>query len=246
MIRVGLIGGTGVDDWGSGGRSIDVKTRFGDASGPVQCFSTGGIELVFIPRHGGDHRWPPHRVNYRANIECLRLRGVSTVFAVNAVGGIASHMRAGDLVIPDQLIDYTWGRQHTFSEEPTDDLQHVEFARPFHPSLRKILRNGAVDVERPVHDGGCMGVTQGPRLETAAEIRRLRNDGCDLVGMTTMPEAALAAEAGLRYACLAVIANPAANEDEEPISMQDIEQTLNTAMMDVRRLLSRAIEQVES
>ncbi len=139
-------------------------------------------------------------------------------------------------MIPDQLIDYTWGRAHTFSMEATDELQHIEFAEPFSARLREGLLTAAGHAGLDVHDGGCIAVCQGPRLETAAEIARFERDGCDLVGMTSMPEAALAREAGLGYVSLCVSANWAAGLGEA-VTMQAIDATLVKAMLEVRELL---------
>jgi 5'-deoxy-5'-methylthioadenosine phosphorylase len=242
MRKVGLIGGTGVDHWGPPGQAVPGATPYGEASGPVQRFPMGDFEIIFIPRHGAEHCHPPHGVNYRANIHLLKELQVTGVLAVNAVGGIAPTLAAGDLVVPDQLIDYTWGRAHTFSDSAADTLQHIEFAQPFDGALTQCILQAARDVDEVVHGRGCLGVTQGPRLETAAEIRKLRGDGCDLVGMTSMPEAALAREAGLPYASLAVVANRAAAEHEEPITMIEIERILSHAMVRAKRVLTRTME----
>lgn len=243
MSRVGLIGGTGLDHFGEAVRSHDVSSVFGQPSARLAEYQIGGSQVFFLPRHGEQHEIPPHAVNYRANIDAFRQLGVEGIIAVNAVGGISGSCPPGSLCIPDQLIDYTWGRAHTFSMTGSDELLHVEFAEPFDGRMRLGLTVAAAIAEINVADGGCVGVSQGPRLETAAEIRRFRRDGCDLVGMTTMPEAALAREAGLDYASLCIVANWAAGLEQEPVTMAAIESTLASAMLEVRKLLGVFFEE---
>jgi 5'-deoxy-5'-methylthioadenosine phosphorylase len=241
--RLGLIGGTGLDHWGTATRSHDISSAYGQPSAGLSEYHLGDLQVFFLPRHGGQHQIPPHAVNYRANIDAFRQLQVEGIIAVNAVGGISSANRPGTLTVPDQLIDYTWGRAHTFSMTDADDLLHAEFAEPFDGDLRLRLLKAAASAGVDVSDGGCVGVSQGPRLETAAEIRRFKQDGCDLVGMTSMPEAALAREAGLDYACLCINANWAAGLEQEPVTMAAIEATLAEAMVKVRRLLGKFFEE---
>jgi len=236
MKCLGLIGGTGLGDWGRASRLHTIETAYGLPSAQLAEHNIGGCRVYFLPRHGERHQYPPHAVNYRANIDAFRQLGVHGVIAVNAVGGIAKYSFPGRLLVPDQLIDYSWGRAHTFSLDAADELRHIEFAEPFAPRLRKGLLAAARQARLDVHDGGCIAVSQGPRLETTAEIERFKRDGCDLVGMTTMPEAALAREAGLDYASLCVSANWAAGL-AEPVTMQAIEETLAQAMLEVRKLM---------
>ena len=237
MKRLGLIGGTGLDQWGTAARSHETSSIYGRPSANLSEYHIEELQLFFLPRHGEQHEIPPHAVNYQANIKAFSQLQVEGIIAVNAVGGISSNNQPGTLTIPDQLIDYTWGRAHTFSMSAADDLVHAEFAGPFDGRLRSELLKAAVIAQVDVTDGGCVGVTQGPRLETAAEISRFKRDGCDLVGMTTMPEAALAREAGLDYASLCINANWAAGLEDEPVSMAAIEATLRDAMVKVRLLL---------
>ena len=243
MYRLGLIGGTGLDHWGTAARSHSLQSVYGQPSADLAEYRIGKLHLFFLPRHGEQHEIPPHAVNYRANIDVFRQLDVGGIVAVNAVGGITSHNRPGTLTIPDQLIDYTWGRAHTFSMTAGDDLLHAEFAAPFDGRLRSGLIKAATLAKVDLLDGGCIGVSQGPRLETAAEIRRFKQDGCDLVGMTSMPEAALAREAGLDYASLCVNANWAAGLGNEPVTMEAIEVTLAGAMIKVRKLLGTFFEE---
>ncbi len=235
--RIGIIGGTGALHILDRRDSQPVDTPYGPPSMAPVRVALGNSEAWFIARHGDPHQIPPHRVNYRGNIRALADLGVAHIVAINAVGGIDPALPAGALVLPDQLIDYSWGRAHSFSDDAESPLQHIEFADPFAGPARAALRVAAASAGIALHDGGCVAVTQGPRLETSAEIRKLAADGCSLVGMTSMPEAALAREAGLDYASLCVIANPAAGLTEAPITMEEIAAVLNLAMEEVRRLL---------
>lgn len=243
MRRLGLIGGTGLDEWGVTGEPRTVNSRYGSPSANPIEISLQDLKLFFMPRHGSEHQIPPHAVNYRANIDVFRQLRLDGIVAVNAVGGISSQYVPGSLAVPDQLIDYTWGRQHSFSLTMDDELQHIEFASPFNDAMRFLLLASAKIAGVETADGGCVAVTQGPRLETAAEIRRFQRDGCDMVGMTSMPEAALAREAGLAYASLCVNANWAAGVKDEPVSMAAIEATLACSMENVRKLLAQLFKE---
>jgi 5'-methylthioinosine phosphorylase len=205
----------------------------------------GNSDVVFLPRHGHAHTIPPHRVNYRANIWALRESGVHSVIAVAAVGGISQQLPPGRLAFPHQIIDYTWSRQHTYFEDDLDRVTHIDFTEPYSEPLRQLLIRAARQLELEAVEQGTYAATQGPRLETAAEIDRLERDGCSMVGMTGMPEAALARELGLAYASCAVVANWAAGRGTGPISMQDIESSLVGGMANVRRLLEAAIPMLE-
>lgn len=245
MARLGLIGGSGLDVWAAEGRPVDLNTPYGPASGPAMLFAAGRHEVVFVPRHGGDHALAPHQINYRANMDLFRQQQVDAIIAVNTVGSVTEACPPGGLCIPDQLIDYTWGRDHSFVDPHQPDVLHVEFANPFDPHWREALLDAARASGLSAVAGGCLAVTQGPRLETAAEVRRLQRDGCDLVGMTSMPEAALAREAGLAYACLAVSANWAAGVQDQAISMAAIGDVLSVAMKHVRRVIQQLLEHAE-
>jgi 5'-methylthioinosine phosphorylase len=243
MRRVGLIGGTGLDQFGAPVRAHALDSVYGRPSAGLAEYRLGNAQVFFLPRHGERHQIPPHAVNYRANIDAFRQLEVEGIVAVNAVGGITDAYLPGSLCLPDQVIDYTWGRAHTFSMTAADVLAHIEFERPFDGLLRAALRRAAAKAAIEVIDGGCIGVSQGPRLETAAEIKRFRQDGCDLVGMTSMPEAALARELGLDYASLCVTANRAAGLEQEPVTMAAIEATLALAMTKVHQLLEQFFEE---
>lgn len=204
---------------------IDLVTAWGKPSSPISVGKLAGQNVLFLPRHSENHNVAPHRVNYRANIAALAELGATHIFAFNVVGGIHSDMAAGKLVVPHQIIDYTWGREHSYEDSETE-LQHVDFTEPYNSSLRKILIKATAKSDCDVVGHGVYGVTQGPRLESAAEIIRLERDGCDIVGMTAMPEAGLAREKNLPYACLALVVNPAAGKSDQPISLADIEKIL--------------------
>lgn len=243
MRSLGLIGGTGLDHWGEAVNRHVMPTVYGQPSAELAEYHVADLQIFFLPRHGEQHTIAPHAVNYRANIEALKQAGVEGIVAINAVGGISANNAPGTLTVPDQLIDYTWGRAHSFSLTPDDELQHIEFARPFDGPLRAALIKAAIAAQVDISDGGCLGIAQGPRLETAAEIRRLKQDGCDLVGMTSMPEAALAREASLDYTCLCVNANWGAGLEDEPVTMAAIDATLKDAMLQVRKLLTVLFEE---
>ena len=233
-----LIGGTGLTKLDDASATLTVETPFGAASAPLAVVAEEPIRLLFLARHGNPHRFPPHRVNYRANMWALREAGADHVLAVSAVGGISDHCAPGTLVAPDQLIDYSWGREHTYCDSADVPLVHVDFTHPYEGPLRRCLLETADSVGIALVDGGCIGVFQGPRLESAAEVRRARRDGCDLAGMTSLPEAALARELGMDYAGVAVVSNWGAGVSGEAISEDDIAATLREPMERVRRLVA--------
>jgi 5'-methylthioinosine phosphorylase len=237
---IGIIGGTGFGRLAelSDSHSRELETAYGLPSSPVLCGSIDSVSVAFLARHGNPHRHAPHRVNYRANVAALKALGVHQVMAINAVGGIAEWAGPGAIAAPTQLIDYTHGRISSFSDVEGMAVEHVDLTDPYTETLRRQLLAAADVAGVTMHDGGVVAVTQGPRLETRAEIMRLRRDGCDLVGMTSLPEAALAREAGLEYASIAVVANAAAGcGSDAVIGMHEIEQTLAEAMQRVVRIV---------
>ena len=244
MQRLGLIGGTGFKPRGKPDGLHQASGNFGQPSADFEEYRLNNLVLFFLPRHGAEHEIPPHAVNSRANIDAFRQLQVDGIVAINAVGGITGQNQPGTLCIPDQLIDYTWGRAHSFSMTADDALKHVEFAQPFEGRLRSALIEAAANTGLNVEDAGCIGVTQGPRLETAAEIQRMQRDGCDLVGMTSMPEAVLAREAGLGYASLCVVVNWATGLDIEPVSMEMIDRNLTAALDNVHKLLDHLFKDI--
>ena len=241
-IDLAIIGGTGVYALAelADVRAELPETRYGMPSGPIRIGTYGRRRVAFLARHGEGHSVPPHRINYRANLAALQQVGARRVLALNTVGGIAAPCPPRALVCPDQLIDYTWGRVSTLCEEPGTPVLHVDFGDPYTGALRRELLDAARATGVAVVDGGCYGATQGPRLETRAEIARMRREGCDLVGMTGMPEAAIARELGLDYACLAIVANWAAGagpDPDETITLDDVLANVAAATDDVAGIL---------
>ena len=241
-IELAVIGGTGVYALGelADVESHQPVTPYGAPSGPIRVGIYAGKRVAFLARHGEGHSLPPHKINYRANLAALQALGARRVLALNTVGGISERFGPRVLACPDQLIDYTWGRIATLCEEPGNEVLHVDFGEPYTPSLRRAVVAAAVRAGVGLVDGGCYGATQGPRLETRAEITRMRRDGCDLVGMTGMPEAGLARELGLDYASLAIVANWAAGagpDVDEVITLQDVLDNVAVAMAGVPGIL---------
>jgi 5'-methylthioinosine phosphorylase len=244
MRRLAVIGGSGFSSL-PGFQVFDQEqpdTPYGSPSAPVMRGRLGNRELLFLPRHGAAHRIPPHRIDYRANVWALKACGAESVVGLAAAGGITSRFGPGVLVIPDQIIDYTYGRAHSFHDVDEGDFLHIDFTRPYCEELRQALLGVAKDAGLDLVDGGTYGVTQGPRLETAAEVLRLERDGCDLVGMTGMPEAALAREIGLCYASFAFVVNWAAGKAEGEIHMGDIEANIAACNPRIARILTSLAE----
>lgn len=216
-----------------------VRTPYGDPSCALSFGTLEGHEVVFLARHGYGHTLAPHQINYRANLWALQEVGADAILSVATVGGIREDLLPGALVLPDQLIDYTSGRASTFFEGPDNPVTHIDFTHPYDHTVREQVLASALAVGERITMGSTYGCTQGPRLETAAEIRRMGQDGCDLVGMTGMPEAVLARELDLPYATLAVVVNPAAGvgRSQQTISMEEIQITLDQAMNRVCRIL---------
>lgn len=242
-ILLGIVGGTGLTQLA--GLEITrrelVHTPYGDPSGPVSHGILNQRKVIFLPRHGYGHTIPPHKVNYRANIWALKRAGADKILAIAAVGGINRNTPPGGLVIPDQIIDYTWNRVNTYFEEGLMHVTHVDFTQPYDEALRNRIMRAAKEVDVEVTDGGTYAATQGPRLETAAEVDRLERDGCDVVGMTGMPEAALARELELPYAACAVVANYAAGRGGGIITMEEIQENLKAGMGNVVKILETLV-----
>lgn len=219
--RFALIVGSGWGKLTEGDAGMEVETAFGMPSGPIHRLIFGSHNVLSVARHGDGHSIPPHLINYRANVLALKKSGAEAIIALNTVGVISDICEPGQLALPDQLIDYTSGREHTLFDTRRGTVCHVDFTQPFTAGLRASLHAAAGRAGVTCHDGGIYAVTQGPRLETAAEIDRLERDGADYVGMTAMPEAAIAREAGLEYACLALIVNRAAGRGHGAESIHD-------------------------
>lgn len=246
MNRLAIIGGTGLTEL-SGlelVRKEMIRTPYGEPSGPLTHGRFCEHEIVFFARHGYGHTIPPHKVNYRANIWAMKQIGVSHVIAVAAVGGITDGLEPGMLVIPDQIMDYTHSRSHTFFENDLARITHIDFTEPYCPELREFICSGSRANHIDAVYEGVYAAMQGPRLETAAEINRLERDGCTVVGMTGMPEAALAKELGLCYAAINVVANKAAGRGEGEITLTEIQRNLHEGMKKVRQLIGSTIEQM--
>nr|WP_188661666.1 S-methyl-5'-thioinosine phosphorylase [Arenimonas soli] len=239
-LDLAVIGGTGLYRLAAltGVQAVEGDTPYGAPSGPVRVGQLAGRRVGFLARHGEGHSLPPHRVNYRANLWRLKDLGARRVLAVNTVGGITDAWGPQVLGLPDQLIDYTWGRTSSFWDGEGGEVLHVDFGEPYTPSLRAAVLAAANKAGVALVDGGCYGATQGPRLETRAEIARMRRDGCDLVGMTGMPEAGLARELGLDYACLAIVANWAAGcGDAAEITLEEVLANVEAASAGLPGLL---------
>ncbi|SDK89068.1 5'-methylthioadenosine phosphorylase [Modicisalibacter muralis] len=234
-----IIGGTGLTEMAR----LDVikrhsaETPLGAASAGVVQGTLEGHDILFLARHGHPHKLPPHRVNYRANLWALKQAGATRIVGINAVGGIDPSLEPGALVVPDQLIDYTTGREATYFDGRYKPLKHIDFSWPYSEALRAELLVAGQRVNEAIDEGGVYGCTQGPRLETAAEIACMARDGCRLVGMTGMPEAVLARELEIPYACLALVVNPAAGVVEREISMAEIEAALSDGIERVKRVI---------
>ncbi len=244
-----IIGGSGLTQLSS--LEVDkrkvVRTPYGDPSGPLTFGRIGKCEVVFLARHGYGHTIPPHEVNYRANVWALRDCAVDSVISVASVGGIRNDIWPGTIVLPHQIIDYTWGRASTYFEGPGQPVNHIDFTEPYSRALRERILKAAAAIGERITDRGVYAATQGPRLETAAEINRLEGDGADLVGMTGMPEAALARELGLEYAAIAVVANYAAGrgDSEHAVSLDKIQAVLDEALGRVRRIIEKICEELK-
>jgi len=243
MNKIAIIGGTGLTSLT--GVEItetrEVDTPFGSPSSALSFGRLGDKEIIFLPRHGKPHAIAPHKINYRANIYALKENGIENIIAVNAVGGITSEMYPERIVIPEQIIDYTYGRNHTFYEDNLDEVTHIDFTKPYNVTLRKQLLGVNAISDLNAFVGSVYAATQGPRLETAAEIDKLEKDGCDIVGMTGMPEAALARELDINYVCLALVVNWAAGKSDEEITMTLIEKHLEQGIGKVKRILKEFI-----
>ncbi|WP_300424940.1 S-methyl-5'-thioinosine phosphorylase [uncultured Thalassolituus sp.] len=241
---IAIIGGTGLTQLE--GPEIQQthtpETRLGQPSSAVEEGQWNGRRVLFLARHGHPHAVPPHKINYRANLLALKELGATHVIAVNAVGGIRSDMVSGRIAIPHQVVDYTWGREGTFFDGDFMPLDHIDLTHPYDEELRQQIIAAADRREMAVSDDGVYAATQGPRLETVAEIVRLERDGCDLVGMTGMPEAALARELGLAYASICLVVNPAAGKSDGEITMAEIKAVIDSGMGQVRDLIAETLK----
>lgn len=241
-----IIGGSGMTQLATltVQRRETVATPYGAPSSALTYGTIRAHKVVFLARHGDQHTVPPHQVNYRANIWALHAQGARDVLSVATVGGIRDDLVPGTLVVPDQIIDYTHGRETTFFSGEEPGVMHIDFTQPYCESLRQRLLNAAADIGEPVTDGATYAATQGPRLETAAEINRLERDGAHIVGMTGMPETALAREKGLCYAAMALVVNHAAGRGDSSrrIELDALAPVLQGGLARVHRIIQRLVE----
>jgi 5'-methylthioadenosine phosphorylase len=245
-----IIGGTGLDQLENikiTHRQV-IRTPYGEPSGALTFGTINQHEVIFLARHGYGHTIPSHEVNYRANLWALYEQGAKRVISVASVGGIRADLKPGALVVPDQIIDYTHGRPFTYFDGSDRPVSHIDFTHPYTPKLREQILLVAQQAGELCVDGGVYAATQGPRLETAAEVNRLERDGADMVGMTGMPEAALARELGLSYAAIAVVVNYAAGREnsQDGIHLETIGKIALPAMERVRNILGLVVETDDS
>lgn len=242
---LGIIGGTGLTQLGNLTliRRQLIRTPYGEPSAPLVFGEVSGRPIVFLARHGGGHTIPPHAVNYRANLWAMHSVGVSHVIAVATVGGIHQDLGPGRIAIPNQILDYTYDRKTSFHDGQELPVRHIDFTEPYSPKVRNLIIQAAAEADETVIDSGVYATVQGPRLETAAEINKLERDGATMVGMTGMPEAALARELDLEYAAVCPVANHAAGRGSSlhGISYEDIGVVLAETMQRVRHLLEKVV-----
>lgn len=243
MTNLAIIGGTGLSrlDGMTVNRREMVKTPYGAPSCPLVYGELNGVSVVFLSRHGNKQSIPAHMVNYCANVWALHSVGVKRVLAVGVVGAINEKCNVGDIIIPDQIIDYTSDRTGSFDNEASSSARHIDFSYPYNDELRQALIQGGAQAEVPIVDHGTYGAVSGPRLETVAEIRRMERDGCSIVGMSCMPEASLARELDVDYAFCAVNVNPAAGKGDGVIDVADWSKAIESGMASAQRLLNKTL-----
>jgi 5'-methylthioinosine phosphorylase len=243
---IGIIGGTGCTELANLNihRRFIARTPYGEPSQPLVFGDINGVEVVFLARHGGGHTIPPHAVNYRANVWALHSVGVCDLLAVATVGSIHPDLQPGDLVLPNQLMDYTYGRKNTYHDGIELPVKHIDFTEPYSSALRQRCIEAAASIKLPLVSSGVYACVQGPRLETAAEILRYERDGATIVGMTGMPEAALARELNVSYAAICPVANYAAGKADsvDGIHFEQVMPMLNKTMAKVRNLIEAMVK----
>ncbi|MDN3242948.1 MTAP family purine nucleoside phosphorylase [Glycomyces tritici] len=242
---IGVFGGSGFYSLTAEAETVEMRTEWGPPSAPVAIAAFGTARVAFLPRHGAGHRHPPHRVNYRANVDAMRQLGVRALISPFAAGSLRPEIRPGEFVVCDQLVDRTWGRESTFHDEFHDGPVHVPFAEPYDPRLRRIMLDAAAEVGAVAHDGGTVVVVNGPRFSTRAESRWHRDSGWHVVNMTQSPEAPLAMEAGIPFVGIALVTDYDAGLDEdpgiEPVSQDAVFAVFEANLHKVRELLDAAI-----
>jgi len=247
-MKVAIIGGSGLYHFQglkiTGKESI--STPYGEPSADIITGQLENQSVLFLPRHGTKHQIAPHKVNYRANIHALKSLGAEAVISVNGVGGISPSLQPGDVVIPDQIIDYTYGRDNTFFEDFSKGVQHTEFAYPFDEPLRnKVIQSLSKQINLRAVTTGVYGCMQGPRFETAAEIKRMAIDGCTIVGMTSMPETILARELEIPYVSICTVGNMAAGIGDELIAMEDVLKIMEKGLSAIQELIRNTLISIE-
>jgi 5'-methylthioadenosine phosphorylase len=242
---IGVFGGTGFYSLAEDVETHEITTAWGPPSAPVTIAAFGSVRVAFLPRHGTDHRFPPHRVNYRANVDAMRQLGVRALVSPFAAGSLRPEVKPGEFVVCDQIVDRTWGRESTFHDEFPDGPVHTPFAEPYDPRLRRIMLDAAAEVGVHAHDGGTVVVINGPRFSSRAESRWHRDAGWHVVNMTQSPEAPLAKEAGLPFVGIALVTDYDAGLDEdpdiEPVTQEAVFAVFNANLHKVRELLNAAI-----
>lgn len=242
---IGVFGGSGFYALAAEAETHEIATEWGQPSAPVAIAKYGTARVAFLPRHGTDHRYPPHRVNYRANVDAMRQLGVRALISPFAAGSLRPEIKPGEFVVCDQIVDRTWGRESTFHDEFPDGPVHLPFAEPYDPRLRRIMLDAAAEVGAVAHDGGTVVVVNGPRFSTRAESRWHRDAGWHVVNMTQSPEAPLAMEAGIPFVGIALVTDYDAGLDEdpgiEPVSQEAVFAVFEANLHKVRELLDAAI-----
>ena len=246
---IGVIGGSGllgIEEWGSSREEV-IRTPYGEPSHAIKVSELDDSEVAFIARHGNPHHIPPHLINYRANLWALHSLGVKTIISIATVGSIAPEIQPGDLVFPNQIIDYTSAREHTFFDGLNNPLNHIDFTYPYEDFLRSQLIASSQNLKIKFIENGCYASVNGPRLETAAEINRYENDGATIVGMTGMPEAGLARELGISYAAICPVANHAAGRglSKEGLNLETINKNSKEMMSSVVTLITEVIKKID-
>lgn len=238
--KIGLIGGSGLSEGKGKKEAIVIKTPYGEPSSGYETEKYDSLEVLFLKRHGEDHSIPPHKVNYRANIYGFKYLGVERIFGIFAVGSLNKEIPPGAIVIPDQIIDFTQGRQSSFYDGPK--VVHIDFTEPFCREMRDSLIKAAKKIKLEVIPIATYICVNGPRLETAAEIKFFKKIGADIIGMTLMPEACLAREAELCYAAVAVVGNYAAGISKKPLTVKEVVESMNQSMTKLRKLLEETLK----
>lgn len=245
MTRIGIIGGSGLYDIKglTTKEKKKITTPYGKPSDEYRIGKIGDTEVIFLPRHGAHHSIPPHMINYRANIYGFKKLNVERIISVSAAGGIKKGLKPGDIVIADKIVDMTRNRKNTFydGKEGRNRLVprvvHIDFTEPYCPEMRKILLKAGKSVRVPLKNSGTYVAVEGPRLETASEIKAFGILGADVVGMTGMPEAALARELEICYSAIVLVANFAAGIKKKKLTVAEVMEAMKASMEKIKSLL---------